>query len=413
MKDPALYPLIYGNKDGWSGLSGSNAGAANECPARMALPQAKTTGDWAERGNELHEFARAARDPAKREAALLAVPEKYRHTATGMNLDLALDGIDVKGAEWSFALDVEKRSVRFIGENIERRYEETLKAAGKAPLGRYEIPMSMDINGFVLDGTVPCELDYKSGKSIGDPADHWQRRLCASALMFYYDTATAISRVGYIWEDGTISHDGCQFTCIDAEEFCDEMVETIDAVWEARDLLFGGIMPTVYPSESACSYCPAFRSCPYQTNFVAAMAGKLEAIEKGPKPPEIGPEELGRVWSDLKRAEKIAEETLKAIKPIITSAEPLPIGDTKEVRPAERSKSYFDDSKARGMIVTLLGRLGKSDAEIAEAVASLTGKSTYFEYRTVNREGIEKPKKARKKKGETPEVVTEQIKEAS
>lgn len=392
--DVTLLLKMFGDPDEWSGISGSSAGATIECPARLALPQAHTRGEAATRGNELHAFARVCTvNPAAREKALADVPEKYRHTAAGMNLDLALDGLRVVGCERAYALDVKKHTVRFIGENIERDYNKVLEAQGKPRLGRYEIPFTLDVEAFA--GDIPVELDYKSGQSIGPVEDHWQRRVCATGLMMFHDTATAISRVAYIWDNGEIKPDGYEFSILDAEEYCDTLVTAIDAVWTARLLLANGIMPDIFPSDSACNYCSAMTSCPYWMNIAKAMLGKLQAVEKGPELSTLTLEELGQVWDMAKKAEKILEPLFKGMKKVIQpgptedgeipEVKPLPIGD-KEVRPVPRSKTFFDASKARGFIVTLMQRSGATQEEIDAKIESLNGKTEYEEYRTVKRQ---------------------------
>lgn len=361
----------------WSGISASGAGAAILCPTRLALPQVRTTTEAAERGNYLHEFARLVTvNPACREAALLEIPEQFRHTASGMNLDAALDGLTVIGCERAYALDVKARTVRFIGENIGRNYERD------QPLGRYEVPYTMDVEALIQLGghSVPAELDFKSGQSIGDPAEHWQRRICASGLMLFRDTATAISRVAYIWEDGRIVPDGTEFSIIDVEDFCDTLVATIDAVHEARAMLAEGRMPTIYPSDEACAYCPAMLYCPQFTNFAKAMLGKLQAVEKGPELSSLSLEELGAVWTMAKTAEKIVENLLPNLKKI-AEEKPLPVGPDHEIRPLTKSKKRFDQSKARGLITVLLGRLGVEDEEIQSQLEKLQVVGEYQEFR--------------------------------
>lgn len=368
------------NNDGWCGVSASSAGPTILCPTRLALPPAFSSGDEADRGNAFHAFARTTTvNPGAREQALLEVPEEWRHTAAGMNLDLALDGLRVVGCEKAYALDAKSMTVRYIGENIERDYNGVLERRGQPRLGKYEVPFTMDVEAFWND--TPVELDYKSGQSIGDPSEHWQRRICATGLMLFHDTPTAISRVAYIKDDGTIVPDGHEFSILDAEEFCETLVRTIDAVWEARRKLALGIMPAVYPSDDACKYCPAMVSCPYYTNFAKSMLGRLKAIESGPDLAALSGEDAIKVWEELKTAEKIVETSLKSLKKI---AEQKPFGNgTHEVRPKMKSRTYFDDGAARGLIVTLMGRLGSSEEEIQGQLKKLHGKTEYPEFRKV------------------------------
>lgn len=371
------------NTDVWCGISASNAGAVIGCPARLALPQVRETGEAAERGNALHAFARVvAKNPDARAQALLDIPEEYRTTAAGMNVELALEGIDNRRYEMAYALDAKTRTARFIGENIGRDYAGTLERNGQRPLSRYEIPFTIDVVG-VING-VPVELDYKSGQSIGDPEKHWQRRVCATGLMCYFDTPTAISRVAYIWADGSIHPDGHEFNALDADDYCDELVKAIDAVWAARALLATQVMPTLSPSDDNCKYCPAMLSCPVYLNVAKAMLGRVVEIEKGPDLTTLSEAELFKVWTDLKQAESIVDAQLKRMK---TLAAEKPFGDeTYEIAPAMKAKTGFDAGAARGLIVQLLGREGLSEEEIASRLAKLTYKTEYPEYRKRKRQ---------------------------
>jgi len=299
-----------------------------------------------------------------------------------MNLNSALDGLRVTGCEKAYALNVQTRTTRYVGTNIGRDYNGELERTGQAPLSTYEIPFTIDVEAFFE--TTPVELDYKSGQSIGDPAEHWQRRVCATGLMLYYDASTAISRVAYIWDSGEIKHDGHEFTLFDAEEYCDQLKSAIDNVLAAKSLLASGIMPPVSPSDEACAYCPAMTYCPYWMNTAKAMLGKLTEITQGPHLTALTPEEMGQVWELAKQAEKLLEPVLKGLKKI-AAEKPIPIGDKYEVRPVERSRSYEDTDAMRGELVKALAKLGMSDEDIEKKLASFKGKTVYPEFRKQKR----------------------------
>jgi hypothetical protein len=364
------------------GASASGIGAMLGCPARMVLPQSRSTGEWAIRGNILHNYCRLiGLDPKNRETALAEITDpKIRATAEAINLEAALDGIEVVAFERAYILNVKTRTVRIAGDNIERKYDDALSAKGMEPLGLYDVPATIDVVGMV--GGIPVELDYKSGMSIGDPAIHWQRRVCSVALMIEYGTATAISRVAYIKEDGSIIPDGCEFSCMDIDDYCDQVVVAIDAVIAARKMLAAGKMPTVYPSDENCKYCPGFLSCPAHTNFAKAMLGKLQAIENGPELSALTPSELGAVWEMLKTSEAIVKSSMASLK-IFAEQGTIPVGTEHEIRPQQKSRSYFDQSKARGLLTLLMTKAGSTDTEITDKIKSLTGETKYTEFRKV------------------------------
>ncbi len=360
----------------WSGLSASNVGPAIECPSRMVLPRARTNGIAAKRGNILHTYCRNITiTPAARETCLKEIDdEKIRATAEKIDLDAALDGLEVVACERAYVLNVKERSVRIAGDNIERHYNESLIARGLAPLGKYDIPCTIDVVA-MADG-VPVELDYKSGQPIGPIKEHWQRKICSTALMIHYATASAISRVAYIWEDGTIHPDGDEFSCMDVDDFCDEVVRTIDAIDKARAVVEAGKIPTVYPSDTACKYCEAQTSCPYWTTFAKAMLGELGAL---PNLETLTPEQLGKAWDLMKKSEVILKNIEALGKLAATDEAPLVIDEEWEVRPAwQKGRSYFNDTKARGKIAALMAANGSTQAEIDATILGLSGKGKDF-----------------------------------
>ncbi len=360
----------------WGGWSASNIGRLIGCPTSFALPQARETGDHAERGNILHEFARTVKkNPEARAQALLDIAdEKIRKTAEGMDIELALDGITVTGLERAYVLNVKDRTVRVVGDNIGRKYNEVLIANGQAPLGKYDVPCTMDVVGFVGDN-VPCEVDYKSGRSVGPVKDHFQTRVCATVLLILHDAPTAIGRIGYIWETGEIKPDGEEFSSLDVDDFCDEIVEAIHKVDKAKEILAQRFMPNVTASDDNCKYCPAMTSCPHHMNFVRSLLGQIMNIEQGPELNALSLDQLGKAYAFAKDASKYLERIEKAGK-LVGQDQPLPVDDKYEYRYRyDAGKSFFDAAKARGEIVKLMGKAGASEEDIKAKLESLNGKS--------------------------------------
>ncbi len=353
----------------------------------MVLPNSRTTGVPAERGNIIHTFCRNTTvNPDTREASLTSITdEKIQATCEKINLAAALDGLEVVACERAYVLNVKDRTVRVAGDNINRRYNEALLSQGLEPLGKYDVPATIDVVA-MADG-VPVELDYKSGQSIGPIKEHWQRKICATALMIHYDSATAISRVAYIGEDGGIRPDGDEFSCLDIDDICDEVVRAIDAVAAAKVVFDSGKMPTVYPSEKACQWCDAKTSCPYWTNFAKGMLGELKAVEGGPDLRSLSPEEMGKVWDLMKKSQAILKNIEEAGKLMATEETPLVIDDDWEVRPVWNSgRAYFNDAAARGEITKLMLAAGLDQSKIDAKLKSLTGKGKDFaKYLTVKR----------------------------
>ncbi len=363
----------------WGGWSASAVGRLLGCPTSFALPQGRETGDWAERGIVLHDFCRTIQvNPAARAQALLDIAdEDIRKTAEGINLAAALDGIEVVACERAYVLNVKNKTVRTVGDNIDRKYDETLIANGQEPLGKYDVPCSMDVVGTVLGG-VPCEVDYKSGRPVGPVKDHFQTRVCAAILLILHEVPVVVGRVAYIWEDGTVMPDGDEFSALDVDDLCDEIVAAIDAVDKAKALLASGIMPKVEASDENCKYCPAVTSCPHHMNFVRSLLGELVQIEKGPDLKTVPVEDLGKAFDMMKKAVKVLERIEKAGK-LVGSERPLPVDDKYEYRSKDSpGRKFFDAAKARGEIVKLMGQAGADEEAIAAKLESLNGKGASF-----------------------------------
>lgn len=365
----------------WLGITGSTAGAVAACPARAALPRCvEPAGERADRGNELHTFAECVTlDPSNRKKYEDAVSEEWRHTAQGMNLDEALDGIEVIGCEVAFVLNVKDRTCRRIGERIERKYEEHLAATGQEPLTKYDIPFTVDVLGWSKTLGCPVELDYKSGRSIGEVEDHAQRRISAAGVLFHYNSDTALSRVAYIWDDGQIRPDGHEFTVLDAWQICDEQVDSIDRVEAARALVAEGSTPTVYPDrDKQCRYCQSFDYCPYWNNLIRTSLDEVDHIATGLSKDVLSPEQKGKALDYVKDVLKAASELEKRLKEHVYKS-PLPVDDRLEFRAEEQAgKSSFDAAAARGLIVTLLGQQGLDSEEIEERLKKLTRKGAPY-----------------------------------
>lgn len=345
-------------------ISGSSAFDVAACPARAVLPQAHVTGAYAERGTVLHTYARKlALYPLRRAEWLAEVPEEFRHTAAGMNVELALDGIHVIGHERSYALNVNTRSCRFLGTNMERDYERD------GPIDFWEIPFSIDVEG-TIDG-VPVEVDFKTGQSVGDPSEHGQRRIHTAGLMLYYDAPEAIGRLAYVHDNGDITPDGAEFSIMDAWQVCEELKRMKLAVKAVQEVVARGEIPTVYPDrDKQCKYCNSFVYCPYWTNLARSILSVGNDIKL--RLEAMSPQELAQALDIVKNGARVMEYLEDQLK-LHVYRQPLPLDDKYEFRAETKTgRSYFDASAARGLIVTLLGKLGESDEEIQERIASLT-----------------------------------------
>lgn len=342
-------------------ISGSSAYDALACPARVVLPGAfPPPSEFAERGEALHLFAqRMTDDPSRREQYLDAIANpEWRETARKMNVADALDGITIVGTEVAFALNVMSKTCRMIGSDIDRDYDGALERAGEPPLTVYEIPFTVDVLGEIND--VPVELDYKTGMSIGEVEEHGQRRISATGLMLYYGSDSAISRVAYVREDGSIDHDGFEFSAIEADGICEELKAGIDKILATKLDFDNRKQLTVYPDRNKqCKYCPAFDSCPYWNNLVTAAVGEVKRGTITADIQEVDKETAGRALESVKDVIKVFEEILEKLKVRVDLEGPLPLPNGKEYYMREmEGKKYFDSAAARGKLYSTLLQTG-------------------------------------------------------
>lgn len=349
----------------WTGITGSSAFDVAACPARAVLPVCRLPeGEAASRGTELHIFAqKLTEDPANRDKWLAEVSEEYRHTAEALDLNEAQAGLYNIQCEVTFVLNVETQTCYRLGVGVDRKYEERARQCGN-PLGKYEIPFTVDVLGVTKDG-VPVELDYKSGRHIGDIQDHGQRRVCAAGLMFYYGVDTVLSRVAYIWDNGKVQPEGHEFSVFDAMETCEFLKKAIDEVEKVAKLFDEGGIPNVFPDrEKQCKYCACFDACPYWTGLVKGALGKTIDTP-------VTDQEQAQLYDNLKDLEKAVSETLDRIKERIYKSA-LPLDDKYEFSAKDQAgRKSFDAGLARGLITTLLQQQGLDEVSIGKKLESL------------------------------------------
>lgn len=351
-------------------LSASNADRVVACPASDALPQIRETNEAAQRGNAIHEFLQAVcMHPDKRAEHLAKVPDEHRPICETLDVAEAVRGLSIVGVEMAYALDVKAHTVRFVGSNIGRNY---------GPLGPYEIPCTLDVEA-TRDGE-PVELDWKTGQDMGDVENLWQRRICATVLLFKYDAVQAHSRNVYV-RDGYTYPSDYTFSITEALGYCDELATAIRRRNAAASLVEQGRVPDVYPNtEKQCRYCPARDTCPATTALIRSFAqtlaptGLADADTVLARLDVMSEEEQGHALGIVKEVVRLGELAKKRLteRAKVTA---LPAGDGYEWRGVEKVREYFDADAARGLLI----RLGAGP----EQLVKLNKKTHYKEVRKV------------------------------
>lgn len=338
-------------------LTASNADRVVACPASEVLPHIKPPpGLPAAKGNSLHGYFQRMSMGMDVSTYLQDMEPEWRQIAINTDIRIALMDLQVIGVEMAYILDVEKRTVTFLGSDIGREYEKYL---GRK-LTKYEIPYTGDVEA-VCDG-VPVELDWKTGQHLGEIEERWQRRIGAIVMALKYDAMEAQSRVVYVDAKGAITPEEHTFSYKELMSFCDTLKATKDAEEDARIMLSQGMMPTVFPdSERQCRYCPARDYCPSTTALVRQFTNEpLTPVQVVEKLRALSPREQGGVMLKVKAAKRIIEAAEEFLKERAKDT-PLPADDGYIYDVLEKAHSYFDAEAAREKLI----ELGISDEELS------------------------------------------------
>jgi hypothetical protein len=345
------------------------------CPASGALPvRALTTGDAAERGNEIHgylEIMLPTPPLMALEHALAKVPDEWRPACAGIDLAAQRAGLEEIQTEVAFLLDVETEAVTRLGAHLDRAYPDC---------GQWQVPGTIDLVGLRASGRLVVR-DYKTGQRVTATRDNLQMLFAATVVSLYYDVSEVDAELTYVHEDGSTWTDLYTFTAMDLVGACDRIRGILLGVEDARaELAVAGALP-VYPSEKRCKYCPAFISCPAQTALARSLLPDLTMLA-GPNQPakvkdlqpavrayfaELSDEDAGRAWEVRTKAKRLLEAIDEALKARARKQGiPLPSGKRVVALESKRKVASFD------LAEKLLRTKGASEAEIAACHVEIT-----------------------------------------
>ncbi len=323
----------------------------DHCPPSAVLqPRADETSDIAERGNDIHEFTRrVGRDRTQHETALACVPLEYRTTCNKLDFDTALDELSVTLTESAYAVDAFTGSITYLGENIERKYNEACQALYGRDLTATEFCVSLDVEAMHSAGH-PCAADYKTGIKRTACKDMWQMKLQSYCLAIKYDSMQSLARVIYVAENGDVTLDEHMFSRMELDCVPDELMKILSRVLSVQATIDAGLVPNVHMGDW-CRYCPALRSCPAQTALVRAMLPNLQDIDS--RMASLTTAEAGAAWALLKQIGTLYEKTEKALKLRIYQERELPADPGYVYKVVEGSRSGFNADKTRGLLVKM------------------------------------------------------------
>lgn len=275
------------------------------CPASEALPQSRSTSEYAERGTKAHVFIEEARKVG-RELALAQVDDEMRTFCEAIPLDqLPAGGSHEVALAWNYETD----TARALAGEGHRDYHAALPT---------EFVGTADYVG--VDGDAVVVVDWKTGhRSLGPAGESWQLRMLALAASRL--TGKDAARVAYFFlrEDGTVAPSWASFDAIDLAEVRDELYDL--AVY-----VLPGSAAAVPVEGEWCDYCPAWMSCPAKVALARAIGDgtALEGVEQ--KVEAMTAAQLGEVYVKLERVLDLAERVKDAARRRAAMCD-VPLGD--------------------------------------------------------------------------------------
>lgn len=243
-----------------------------------------------------------------------------------------LEGATNVRHEVSYALDVERRSVREIGVGLGRGYGE---------LSDTEIALTIDVECW-KDGVLWVG-DWKSRSRVSAVADNWQIRCAVIAVMTRHSADTAVGFLAYL-DDSELEPE--TFDAFHVTAWWEELRGMLARIRRAADVIAAGQVPEVNAG-SWCTYCPALPYCPAHTRLALSMLGELEQVDQAIG--ELTADQCGRAWELLKRFDTIADRVRDTIK-ARAKRETVPLSNGRRLAMVECSRKSFDTTKAKELL---------------------------------------------------------------
>jgi hypothetical protein len=294
--------------------TGSAVARTMACVASCVLDRAGHTGGGAVYGSEQHKSIEEG-DQSR------PVVRRVLEGATGVRHEV------------SYALDVERRSVREIGVGLGRGYGE---------LAPTEIALTIDVECW-KDGVLWVG-DWKSRSRVAPVAENWQIRCAVIAVMARHGADTAVGFLGYL-DDSELEPE--TFDVFHVMTWWDELRAMLGRIQRAAEMVEAGQMPEVNAG-SHCTYCPSLPYCPAHTRLALSMLGELDGVDKAIG--ELTAEQCGRAWELLKQYDTLADRVRETIRER-ARRETVPLSNGRRLALVEcKGRMSFDQKKAKEML---------------------------------------------------------------
>lgn len=301
-------------------FSGSEYPRVRACPASAALPQIRTTNEWAESGIDghgaLNRYTKAVHADVPLPDALDAIPGEWQALCGAVGNNALAWGLR---SEAAYAFNVATGASRFLGCDLERRYN----------LEPFEIACTLDLDG--TDGDAAVVIDAKTGHGDVVAAKSNQQlrfqALCAARARGLDHARVALLRCT---ADGTPRWDWHHIEAWDLDAIEEDVrlayAQASLAITDVR----AGRVPNV--TEGAhCKYCPAAPVCPAKTALIRQIADgtALDAPEFN-KP--LAPSQAGLAYRRIQAFKQLLRPIEAAVMACLDEQGTLPLPDGKTLR---------------------------------------------------------------------------------
>lgn len=329
-----------------------------QCPSSLVFPRVERETVWNARGHDIHRFCRAVLSGVPMAAALDSVPKEHRETCRRIDWRRLGGDLTEVRVEASYALDVRARTARFLGLDIGRDYERAALRLGQ-PLGPWEVPGALDIEGVRANDGGQVVLDLKSGFQDVTPAEENGQGLFFGAVKHLMTGADEVEfRIGKLKPDGNVYVQSATYTALDIDLYLDRYESALESSKDARRVYLAGGTPDVREGP-ACQWCGAADACPAKTRLARAMLGELTEIDRAVEMMPI--EQAGRAWE---YAHERAQPMLKRIIAVLNDRarrESLPLSNGDVAREIKYERESMNTESA----LALLKELGATEEQLA------------------------------------------------
>jgi hypothetical protein len=333
--------------------SGSNIEPLVECGASHVLPQNDRYLEHTIHGTDGHDLLAGVINRRPGAAAKLA----KQYPDLGFRLEEYIGNVSGAAAEEAYVIDLERRTSRYLGKEIGRKYEEKL---GRA-LAPCEIGTSLDFHA--TRKGMHIIRDWKFGRYSS-----WWQLFVQSMAVLWSPTANGATEVdaGFIHiltagEDGeeeTVTYeDQATVYLMDLDDRAQEIVTAI----KRAQAMEGQADPPTREGKW-CEYCAAYPHCPAKWKMVRYI-GSIEPNSLEGMVNTLTPEQCGAAYKKLGEIEKnIIERYKKVLRHRMKVEGGFPLASGKVLKVIQMPGR---DSLDRPALMALLREKGATTAEIS------------------------------------------------